>query len=138
MWSDGCIQINPKATALISQAVTPFHGALNIFCSIPGAAPLRGLPRAMRYRPHKCGLLNSAHLRFAIHPYKLEFGRLSPRRQPWSSPCAQRILHHRAQHGSSPRALARFSPGRRPLKSIYPLLANSEPYFKTRACAGDI
>ena len=42
LWSDGCIQINPKATAIISQAVTPFHVALNIFCSIPGASPLRG------------------------------------------------------------------------------------------------
>ena len=30
-------------------------------------------------------------------------------------------------NGSSPRALARFSLGRRPLKSICPLLANGEP-----------
>ena len=38
----------PKANAIISQAVTPFHGALNIFFSIPGASPLRGFtPRYM-------------------------------------------------------------------------------------------
>ena len=39
---------------------------------------------------------------------KLELVPLSPRRQPWSSPCAQRSLHHRAQHGSSPRAVEKL------------------------------
>ncbi len=66
-------KLNPKAAAIISQAVTPFHGALDNICSIPGAAPLRGLPRAMCCRPVNTGLLNSAHLRFAVQLYKLEF-----------------------------------------------------------------
>ena len=47
----------PRATAIISQAVTPLHGALDIISSIPGAAPLRGLPRAMCYRPVNTGLI---------------------------------------------------------------------------------
>ena len=62
-----------RATAIISQAVTPFHGALDIISSIPGAAPLRGLPRAMCCRPVNTGLLNSAHLRFAVQLDKLFF-----------------------------------------------------------------
>ena len=50
-------------------------GALIIFSLYP---ELRELPLActglLLYRPHKCGLLNSAHLRFAIQIGKLLFG----------------------------------------------------------------
>ena len=57
----------------------PFHGALDIISSIPGAAPLRGLPRAMCCRPVNTGLLNSAHLRFAVQIGKLKFIEQFPR-----------------------------------------------------------
>ena len=59
---------------LLSARLSPrYHGALNIFYTIPGAAPLCGLPRAMCCRPVYTGLLNSAHLRFAVQLDKLFF-----------------------------------------------------------------
>ena len=79
------------ATAFLSQTVAEYGGQshryyrlgchpvitglLNIFYTIPGAAPLCGLPRAMCCRPVYTGLLNSAHLRFAVQLDKLFFGK---------------------------------------------------------------
>ena len=52
MLTDGCIHVNPKATALINQAVTPFHGASIILTLVTGATrPVARSPLPMCCRP---------------------------------------------------------------------------------------
>ena len=64
-------------------------------------------------------------------PLSMEkYPKINERLDARSSPCAQRSLHHRAQHGSSPRAQARFSPSRRLLKSVYSLASAASHTLK--------
>ena len=55
-------------------------GLTFIYYPTPRAAPLRGLPWAIVLSPRSAGLLNSAHLRFAIQLYKLAVFLIIPTR----------------------------------------------------------
>ena len=77
-----------NATISLRTVSAALSGLMFFLYSLQGLTPL-----PIELPPSYLGLLNSAHLRFAIQLCKLELGHLSPRRQPWSSPRAKPAFH---------------------------------------------
>ena len=87
----------PKASALVftMRAAHSSPPCIARFFTA-GFSPLFTRPKAVEKLDFEFWILK-LNIRLASSQFcKLELVRLSPRRQPWSSPCAQRILHHRA------------------------------------------